>query len=99
MTITPIGNRVVVELKEKEATTTTGIIISSNTGEKEQQYGKIIAIGNGKSSEGETASDLGLETGQTVIFGKYGGEEIKDDNAGKVYKVLKTQDILGIIKQ
>jgi chaperonin GroES len=99
MTITPIGNRVVVELKEKEATTTTGIIISSNTGEKEQQYGTIIAIGNGKSSEGETASDLGLAIGQTVIFGKYGGEEIKDDKIGKVYKVLKTQDILGIIKE
>jgi chaperonin GroES len=99
MTITPIGNRIVVELKEKETTTSSGIIISTNAGEKEQQYGIIIALGTGKSSEGETAADLGLKIGDQVLFGKYGGEEIKDDVNGKVLKVLKVSDILAIIKE
>lgn len=98
MTITPIGNRIVVELKEKETTTSSGIIISTNAGEKEQQYGVIIALGTGKSSEGETASDLGLKNGDQVLFGKYGGEEIKDDASNKIFKVLKVSDVLAIIK-
>ncbi len=99
MTITPVGNRIVVELKEKETTTTSGIIISTNAGEKEQQYGIVIALGTGKSSEGETPTDLGLKTGDQVLFSKYGGEEIKDEAHGKVYKVLKASDILAIIKE
>jgi len=99
MTITPVGNRIVVELKEKETTTASGIIISANSGEKEQQYGIIRALGTGKSAEGETASDLGLNIGDTVLFGKYGGEEIKDDAQSKTYKVLKVSDILAIIKE
>jgi chaperonin GroES len=98
MTITPLGNRVVVELKEKETTTASGIIISANAGEKEQQYGIIVSLGKGKSSEGETASDLGLVIGQTVIFGKYGGEEIKDDKVGKTYKILKVTDVMAIVQ-
>jgi len=99
MTITPVGNRIVVELKEKETTTTSGIIISTNAGEKEQQYGLVVSLGTGKSSEGETPADLGLKAGDQVLFSKYGGEEIKDDAQGKVYKVLKASDILAIIKE
>ncbi|GAB4147551.1 MAG: co-chaperone GroES [Patescibacteria group bacterium] len=98
MTLVPVGNRVVVQLKEKETTTASGIIVSSNTGEKEQQYGVIIALGTGKSSEGETPAELGLAVGDTVLFSKYGGEEVKDDAQGIVYKVLKASDIVAVVK-
>jgi chaperonin GroES len=99
MTLVPVGNRIVVRLKEKETTTTTGIIISANTGEKEQQYGTIVALGTGKSNEGETPSDLGLAVGDTVLFSKFGGEEVNDDATGQMFKVLKASDIVAIVKE
>lgn len=98
MTIVPVGNRVVVQLKEKETATVSGIIISANSGEKEQQYGTITALGTGKSTEGETPTDLGLKNGDTVLFSKYGGEEVSDEGTGQTYKVLKTSEIVAIIQ-
>ena len=97
MTLIPIGNRVVVQLKEKETATASGIIISANPGEKEQQYGLIVSVGTGKSSEGETPSELGLNVGDVILFSKYGGEEVKDDSTGNIFKVLKTGDIVAIV--
>jgi len=97
MTIKPLGNRVVVELKKQKTTSASGIILSTEE-KNEQAMGTIIAIGSGQGSE-ENIQNLGLSVGNTVLFGKYAGEEVKDDaREDVVYKILKSTEILAIIE-
>lgn len=97
MTIKPLGNRLVVELVKQKTTTASGIILSVEE-KNEQAVGKIIAIGGGLGTD-ENISQLGLKTGDTVLFGKYAGEEIKDStDETKIYKILKGKDVLATIQ-
>lgn len=97
MNIKPLGNRVVVRLIKKKNTTTSGIILSTEE-KNEQAMGQIMAIGAGIGDE-ENVQNLGLKIGDTVIFGKYSGEEIKDDASDDIFKILKSGDILAVIEQ
>lgn len=96
MNIKPIGNRVVVKLIKKSTTTASGIIVA--TEEKEEQaIGEIVSIGTGYGTE-ENIKDLGLSVGQKVMFGKYTGEEIIDeDNQDATMKILSGKDLIAII--
>jgi chaperonin GroES len=96
MNIKPIGNRLVVELTKKKNISASGIILSSE--EKiEQAIGKIVAIGGGQGTD-ENIKDLGLNVGDKVLFGKYAGEELTDENQDDItYKILKSTDILAVI--
>jgi chaperonin GroES len=96
--ITPLGNRVVVRLNKQKNVTTSGIILSSKT-ENEQSIGEITSIGGGIGEE-ENVTKLGLTVGDTVVFGKYSGEEIKDDQDSEtVYKVVNGKDIIAILEK
>jgi chaperonin GroES len=96
--ITPLGNRVVVRLNKQKNVTTSGIILSSKT-ENEQSVGEITSIGGGIGEE-ENVTKLGLTVGDTVVFGKYSGEEIKDDQDSEtVYKVVNGKDIIAILEK
>lgn len=98
MTLTPIGNRVVVTLDvEKETTSASGIILTTESKETEKQIATVTNLGTGKDSEGQTPTDLGLKIGQKVLIGKYGGEEYEDPQTGVKYKILKTGDIYAIL--
>ncbi|NKQ40495.1 MAG: co-chaperone GroES [Sulfurovum sp.] len=88
MTFQPLGNRVLVEREEEVTTTASGIIIPDTATEKPLQ-GKAIATG-------KDAKEEGINDGDTVVFGKYGGTEITLD--GTEYLILSSDDILGIIK-
>ncbi len=97
MTIKPIGNRLVVELVKQKTTSTSGIILSAEE-KNEQAVGRIIAIGNGLGSD-ENITNLGLNIGDKVLFGKYAGEEIQDStDENKIYKILKATDVLATIQ-
>jgi chaperonin GroES len=97
MTIKPLGNRLVVQLIKQKNTTASGIITSTKE-EPEQGMGKVIAIGKGQGDD-ENIKDLGLEIGQIVLFPRYAGEEIKDqNNPDVVYKVLKGSDIIAVLE-
>ena len=88
--IKPRGDRVVVEPAPAEEKTSSGIIIPDTAKEKPQQ-GIVLAVGNGKVDEPMT-----VKVGDTVLYGKYGGTELKID--GKDLLIMRESDILGIIK-
>lgn len=97
MTIKPLGNRLVVELVKQKTTTSSGIILTSEE-KTEQALGKIIAIGKGQGTD-ENITNLDLKIGDTVLFGKYAGEEVKDNKVNdNTFKILKGSDVLAIIQ-
>ena len=95
MNIRPLHDRIIVERLEEETTTAAGIIIPDSAKEKPQQ-GKVIAVGNGKVSEEGKVRPLDVKAGDTVLFGKYSGTEVKLD--GKEYLMMREDDILGVVE-
>lgn len=85
----PLADRVLVEPKEAETKTASGIIIPDTAQEKPQQ-GTVIAVGNGKKDE-----PLTVKEGDTVLYGKYGGTEITFE--GKEYLIMRESDIYAVI--
>lgn len=100
LTITPLGDKVLVQPLEKESTTASGIIIPDTaTGEKPQQ-GKVIALGCGGIGKDNVNPQDFLKVGDTVLFGKYAGDDVvlKDDEGKSIpHKVLTLGAILGIV--
>jgi chaperonin GroES len=90
----PIGDRVVIELIEQEHEKVGSIYVPDTAKEKPQQ-GKIIAVGAGKR-DGKDLVPMTVKVGNTVLFSKYGGTEVKHD--GKDYLILSESDILAIIE-
>ena len=89
MNIKPLSDRVLVEPAQAETKTASGIIIPDTAQEKPQK-GTIIAVGNGKVDE-----PLTVKIGDTVLYGKYSGTELKLE--GKDYMIMRESDILAII--
>ncbi|WP_411767846.1 co-chaperone GroES [Winogradskyella sp. A3E31] len=89
LNIKPLADRVLVEPMEAETKTASGIIIPDNAKEKPQK-GNVVAVGNGKKDE-----PLTVKVGDTVLYGKYGGTELKLE--GKDYLMMRESDILAIV--
>lgn len=87
--IKPLADRVVVLPAPAETQTASGIIIPDTAKEKPQQ-GTIVAIGNGKVDE-----PLTVKVGDTVLYGKYAGDELKWED--KVYLIMRESDIWAIV--
>tara|TARA_R110000850_G_scaffold103201_2_gene213073 strand:- start:175 stop:456 length:282 start_codon:yes stop_codon:yes gene_type:complete len=85
----PLADRVLVEPSAAETKTASGIIIPDTAQEKPQQ-GVVVAVGNGKVDEPMT-----VKTGDVVLYGKYGGTEIK--HGGKDYLIMREADIFAVI--
>jgi len=94
MNLRPLGDRAVVEPLEQEERTESGLFIPETAKEKPQK-GTIIAVGDGRKDEDGKRVPMDVEAGQTVLFAKYGGTEIKID--GKKLLILKESDILAIL--
>lgn len=94
MNVRPLSDRILVQRLQEEETTKGGIIIPDTAKEKPQQ-GKVVAIGNGKMLDTGTRIEPAVKVGETVLFGKYSGTEIKLD--GQDYLIMREDDILGII--
>ena len=92
----PLHDRVVVRRLESEAKTAGGIIIPDTAKEKPQQ-GKVIAVGKGKVKEDGGVTPLDVKKGDTVLFGKYSGQEIKLD--GNEFLIMREDEILGVIEK
>ncbi|GAP14037.1 co-chaperonin GroES [Longilinea arvoryzae] len=90
----PLGARVVVEPLEQEEITAGGIVLPETAKEKPQK-GKIIAVGAGDRDEKGNRIPMDVKVGDTVLFAKYGGTEIKID--GKKLLILRESDLLAII--
>ena len=95
MNIRPLHYRVVVKRVEEERTSAGGIVIPDTATEKPVR-GKIIAVGKGKILKNGEIRPLDVKVGDEVLFGKYGGTEVKIE--GEEYVVMREDDIMGIIE-
>lgn len=96
MKFRPLHDRVVVRRLEEDTKTAGGIIIPDTAKEKPQQ-GKIIAVGPGSRDETGKLTPLDVKSGDTVLFGKWSGTEVKID--GEDLLIMKESDILGVIEK
>ena len=91
----PLHDRIIVERIEESEQVVGGIIIPDTAKEKPQQ-GKVIAAGKGKVKDDGTLTPLDVQTGDTVLFGKYSGQEIKLD--GVEFMIMREDEILGVVE-
>ena len=95
MKIRPLHDRVIIKRQEEERTSPGGIVIPDSAAEKPIR-GKVIAVGNGKILDDGSVRKLELKKGDTVLFGKYSGTEVKVD--GEELLVMREEDIMGVIE-
>ncbi|MBM3141485.1 MAG: co-chaperone GroES [Chloroflexi bacterium] len=87
----PLGDRVVVKPMPKEEVTKGGIVIPDTAKEKPQE-GKVVAVGPGRMTEDGKRIDMDVKVGDIVIYAKYGGTEIKENDEELI--ILRESDIL-----
>lgn len=95
MKFRPLQDRILIKRIENEAKTSGGIIIPDAAKEKPQE-GKVVAVGNGKKLDDGKTVPMDVKKGDTILFGKYSGSEIKLD--GIEHLILREDEILGIIE-
>lgn len=95
LNLKPLADRLVVEPKEREETTASGLILPETAKEKPQE-GTVLAAGPGRRDDDGKRIDMDVAVGDKVLYAKYGGTEIKID--GKKLLILKESDILAIIE-
>lgn len=95
MKLKPLHDRILVQRVE-ELTTTKGGIIIPDTAKEKPAEGKVIAVGNGKIGEDGKIIPLEIKKGDTILFGKYSGTEVKIE--GEEYLIMREDDVLGIIE-
>ena len=95
MKFRPLHDRVLIKVLDSEAKTAGGIIIPDTAKEKPQE-GEVVAVGPGKSSDTGDVTAMNVSVGDTVIFGQYGGNEIKLN--GEDYLILSEKDIFGVVE-
>lgn len=95
MKLRPLHDKVLVKRTEEDETSSGGIILSAAAKEKPSQ-GEVISVGPGKKLESGDLLPVNVKAGDTVIFGQYGGNEVKLD--GEDYLILSESDIFGVIE-
>jgi len=95
MKVRPLHDRIILQRIEEGEQRVGGIIIPDTAKEKPQQ-GKVVAVGKGKIEKDGKVTPLDVKAGDTVLFGKYAGQEIKVD--GEEYLIMREEEILGVIE-
>jgi len=95
-TFTPLHDRILVKRVEEGESIRGGIIIPDSAKEKPQE-GKVISVGKGKSNDEGKVFPLDVQAGDSVLFGKYSGTEIKLD--GEEFLIMREEEVLGILKK
>jgi chaperonin GroES len=95
MNIRPLHDRVILKRMEEETTSAGGIVIPDSAAEKPIR-GEIVAAGKGKRLESGDVVPLDVKVGDTVLFGKYSGTEVKVD--GTDLLVMREEDIMGVLE-
>lgn len=95
MAVQPLDDRVLIKPLEAELKTAGGIVLPDTAKEKPQR-GKVIATGPGKLLDSGARAPLTISEGDTVLFGKYAGTEIKID--GVEHQIMRESEILGILE-
>ena len=92
--VRPLHDRIIVERLEDEEQQVGGTIIPDTAKEKPQQ-GKVVAVGKGKIKEDGGIQPMDVKDGDTILFGKYSGQEIKLD--GDDYLIMREDEVLGVV--
>ncbi|MES9855603.1 MAG: co-chaperone GroES [Sedimenticola sp.] len=95
MNIRPLQDRVVIRRMEEERTSAGGIVLPDSAQEKPAQ-GEVVAVGNGKVLNSGESRPLDVKVGDTVLFGKYSGTEVKIGDEDLL--VMREEDIMGVIE-
>jgi chaperonin GroES len=95
MKIRPLGDRILVKRIKEEEQTKGGIIIPDTAKEKPQE-GRIVAVGKGKLTETGKLVAPEVKAGDTILFGKYSGSEVKVD--GEEHMIMREEDVLGVLE-
>ena len=96
MNLKPLGDRIIVKAAEAETQTASGIILADTAKEKPQR-GSVIAVGEGKRNDKGDLVPVDVKVGDTVIYSKYGGTEVKVE--GEEYLILRADDIYAIVAE
>lgn len=96
MNIRPLHDRIVVKRVEEQETLASGIIIPDSAKEKPQK-GEVVAVGKGKRNEDGKLIELDVQVGDSILFGKYSGSEIKLD--GVEYMIMREDEVLGVFSK
>ncbi len=91
--IKPLEDRIVVQANDAESTTASGLVIPDTAKEKPQE-GTVLAVGPGRYEDGQRVP-LDVKVGDTVLYSKYGGTEVK--YAGEEYLILSARDVLAVV--
>lgn len=91
----PLGDRIVIKVIEDTEQTSGGIFIPDSAKEKPQK-GEVVAVGQGKMNERGEREPMDVKVGDTVLYAKYAGTDIKMD--GVEYKILSVKDALAVIE-
>ena len=92
MHLRPLHDRIIVERLEETAQ--TGAILIPDSAKEKPQQGKVLAAGLGKSTKDGTRLPLDVKAGDTILFGKFSGQEVRVD--GVDYLIMKEDDVLAI---
>ncbi len=95
MSIRPLADKIVIKVIDDEEQTSGGIFIPDSAKEKPQK-GEVIAVGAGKTLDNGEREPMEVKVGETVLYAKYAGTDIKIDN--QMYKILSIRDVLGILE-
>jgi len=95
MNIRPLYDRIVVKRLEEKENKVGGLYIPDSAKEKPQEA-KVVAVGKGKRLEDGTVVPLDVKVGDTILFGKYSGSDIKID--GEEYMIMREDEVLGIVE-
>jgi chaperonin GroES len=96
MPLRPLATKVVIEPAKQEEQTASGIYLP-DAAQKKPFEGTVVAVGKGTTLEDGTVHPLSVNPGDTVVYSKYGGTEIK--LGGEEYLILSARDILAVVEQ
>ncbi len=91
----PLGDRIIVQAKQQEETTRSGIVLPDTAKEKPQR-GVVLAVGPGRLLDNGSREPVDVSAGQEVLFAKYGGTEVKVQDQENL--ILKASDVLAIVE-
>jgi chaperonin GroES len=94
VSLTPLGERVVVKPKPKDEMTSSGIALPDTASEKPQE-GSVLSVGHGRVLDNGKRVEMEVKPGDTVLFAKYAGAEVKLE--GEDYLVIRESDLLAIV--
>jgi chaperonin GroES len=94
VSIKPLEDRILVRTLEAEQTTASGLVIPDTAKEKPQE-GEVLAVGPGRVDDSGNRVPLDISVGDTVIYSKYGGTEVK--YGGDEYLILSARDVLAVV--